>query len=114
MTTAAAIRQMANLARQGQTESVVYRPASPGAGKPATRTIQALVTRGVPEPYLSGAAPVLHVCVLNDATDGISSAEVDTGADLIDVPERFGGTAGGKGIAQIAAQDPEFLTLEMR
>ncbi len=109
MTTAAAIRQLAHLAMRGRTEASVYRKASG-----ATRTITILVTRKPPADLMSGASIVLEVLALNDASAGITPAELDAGADKLDVAERHGGTAAPRMIARVLAQDEEFLTLEMR
>ena len=114
MTTAAAIRQMAHQAQQGRTENVVYRPKSGGQ-----RTVLALVERS-PAAEIFGpggsASPVIHVTVLNDASAGISSAdlEADAGGGKIDVAENIGGTAATRMIAKVARQDEEFVVLIVR
>lgn len=83
----------------------------------AGRTISALVNRqgvedleGAPE----GKAPVLHITVLNSATAGIASYEVDISGDKISVPVRLGETAQEMRITKILSQDAGMLKLELR
>jgi len=109
MTTAAAIRQIAQMARLGQTENVVYRPAAGGR-----RSVLAMVVRRPPAPEMSGASAVIEVTVLNDASAGISAAELN-GRDTLEVAERLGGATQARMIAdKVLSQDPEFVTVEVR
>jgi hypothetical protein len=95
-------------------ETVIYRPAAVGA---ATRTIVAVVNR--PEPQPSGPVNAwegmaITITVANNATTGISAAELDSGRDKIDVALRVGGTVAARPIVGIVSQDSGMLTLEVR
>ena len=105
----AAERQFDHLKAQGRTEQVTYRPDGGDA-----REITALVDREPRDETLNASVPVIRLTVLNDATKGITPAELDLGADRISVAEKIGGTAISRNISQIAAQDAEFLTIEVR
>lgn len=100
-------------------ETVVYVPGQPTTANPK-RTINALVTRHPPRPMNSDPAwkaPKLIVQVMNDATLGISSAQLDT-TDRIVVAEVLGQTADPRGLnvrmADGVGMDTGMLTLELR
>ena len=67
------------------------------------REIQAIVERGtmaaMSETDLSTQA--ITIRVKNDARHGISSSEVDTGADEVSVPLRVGGTAQRRSVVRV-------------
>jgi len=93
-------------------EAVIYRPH---AGRP--RSILAVVDREPPA-FLAEAngpqTPGLHVIVRNNATEGISAAELDTGLDTIDVASRVGGEVTTRSIVRLVQQDAGLLRLEVR
>lgn len=92
-------------------ESVVYRPRTGAA-----RTIRAIVDRQsyAAIPGLSqGIGPNVTVHVLNSATLGISSTELDTGGDKMDVALRLGKTAETRVIARLVGHDAGMLDLEL-
>jgi len=105
-------RFMANWRRQGLTEQVTYRPSRDGL---EPREITALIDRPGADGILSGAAPGFHVTALNDPDDGIPSdpALSDAGSDRIDLAERVGGTATPRALRRFAAQDADFVTVEV-
>jgi hypothetical protein len=80
-----------------------------------TRSISALVDREPPSDYGNALSPSILISVLNDDTDGISSAEIDTGSDTITIEERPGnGNAVARSISAIIEDDPIGLVLEIR
>ena len=102
-------RMMAAYRRQGQTELLTYRPH--GSGE---RTIEAIVSRGPFERVRQTQAPTYQVQVLDDAEAGITRAEIDRGADTIDIAELRGGTPAPRHIQRISEQDnPDWMTLAM-
>jgi len=93
-------------------ETVVYRPAGGDA-----RTITAVVLRRPPEGLRASPSvlrPYLAVLVKNDATEGISAAELDIGQDSIEVARRVGGTPERMSIARILSQHNGMIELEVR
>jgi len=60
----------------------------------------------------SGSRPIMDIYIENSSTSGISSAEVDTGGDKLDVPLRFGLTAARVRITRIVAQDKAVLHIQ--
>lgn len=94
-------------------EAVVYYLGGSGTG----RTILAIVDRGNVE-RLDGApaghAEVIEIEVANIATIGISSSEVNTGADKVSVSKRIGETAVSRRITRIISQDAGMIRLEIR
>ena len=93
-------------------ESVTYYPKAGGS-----RAISAVVTRQQPaevDGAPHGHAPKLSVHVINDATTGISSAELDTGGDEINVAVRTGDTATRRRITKIISIDAGMMELELR
>jgi len=73
-----------------------------------SREITAVVEREGLQPVKglpAGRSVLLTVDVENDAESGISSDEIDTGADEIGVPLRIGKAAPPRAIAKIVAQD---------
>jgi len=69
-------------------EAVIYNPSG---GTP--RPIQAMVFRPEAEIHGNARAPDAIVTVLNNATTGISSTEINVGKDTITVAPRYGKTA---------------------
>lgn len=93
-------------------EAIIYLPAAGGS-----RAIDALVNREQPAetgdaPH--GHAPLLTIVVINSATTGISSDEVDCGGDKVELPVRLGETAQERLIAGIISQDSGMMKLEVR
>ncbi len=99
-------------------ESIVYKPRPTQAvPSPAPRTITAIVDREPPAFLLEAnglAVPTVHIIVRNSATMGISSDEIDTGGDQVDVALRLGQAATTKRIVRIVQQDAGILRLEVR
>ena len=82
-------------------------------GGPA-RTIQAIVEYKGPQPLdglRGGSRPHVELLVRNHATLGISSKEIDTGGDLLQVPLRRGRSVRTVRIVQIIGQDRAMLRL---
>ena len=84
----------------------------------ATREISCVVDRHPVEvvPSTPGAvAPFARVYPKNDATEGISAEELDTGGDAVQFPERLGGATDRTwSIARMAQHDDGMLELEVR
>lgn len=91
------------------TETVVYRKANG-----TTRTIRAFVERAPAEPYGNAAAAVISCQVINSATLGIASTEINTGTDSIEVAERAGLAAVARRIHRIVEHNAAVLKLEVR
>jgi len=101
------------------TETVIYRPADGDA-----RNVIALVDREAPGPLPGAGAAVgqqLTITVINQATNaddddygGITSDEIDTGGDKVDVAPRVGETRKTRMVKRIAAQDEGMMTVELR
>lgn len=93
-------------------ELVTYRPRGGGS-----RVIDAVVFRevidGYPEDQVT-ALDAYEVHVANDAVLGISSTELDTGGDAIELPPRDGKDATRKAILKIISQDNGMLVLDCR
>jgi len=89
-----------------------------GTDAEETRAITAIVERNNYIAKLSGApygtSPVLEVTVVNDSDDGISSDEIDTGRDIIELAVRLGETAQRRRITKILWMDEGMLGLEVR
>ena len=82
------------------------------------RQITAIVDRGQPT-GLDGAphgnAPLATIEVANDPTIGISSSEVDTGGDKVEVALRIGETVQQRRITEVLEnQDTGMMRLEIR
>lgn len=58
--------------------------------------------------------PSFQLFVANTASGGISSSEIDTGGDKIELPPRDGKTAEKRSITQITEQDHGMLVIECR
>ena len=107
MTTRAA-RHMAAMTRAGMTEAVIYRP-----GEGRARRIEALVDREGIQVQGQSGRPALSFTAINDPLAGIAANTLDAGADAIDVAERVGGQARTRQIKRLAAQDAEWITVEV-
>lgn len=92
-------------------ETVTYRNK---AG--ATRSISANVYRQPPNrpDQAVSATNDFTIEVINSATTGISSSEIDLGADKILLSVRIGETARYMSIAQIVSQDTGIMRLKLR
>ena len=96
-------------------ESVVYYPRGYQAGD--ARAILAVVDRMPPEgvseaPY--GNAPLLHIFVKNDSTEGISSDELDLGGEQVELSVRLGEAVQKRRITEKNNADAGMLQLEVR
>jgi hypothetical protein len=83
----------------------------------APREIKAVVMREQTTAFNEDVVtnlPVFQVHVANDATYGISSEELDTGGDQIELPPRDGDTPQRRAITQLITQDHGMLVLECR
>jgi len=92
-------------------ETVVYKPL--GGDE---RSIQAIVTRPGLGPVGGGEdgdTELTTINVENDATTGISTAEVDTGGDKVSLPTRIGNAAEDRPIGPIISQDAGRVTYEV-
>ena len=81
------------------------------------RSIMALVDREQPAalgnaPY--GHAPLAAITVVNSATKGISSTEVDCGRSKVRLPVDIGRTPQVRHITAIVEHDPGLMRLEVR
>lgn len=93
-------------------ESINYLPSGGGS-----RAISAIVDRRQPtalDAVPHGTAPLLTIQVLNDATDGISSSEINIGRDKVEVSERIGQAAQQHRFTKILSQDLGMMKLEVR
>jgi len=93
------------------TEAVTYRPAG---NSDNDRSIEAVVKRAAAQPYGAARAPVITVKVLNDASTGISSDELDTGTDQILLAERDGESAAARPIAKLLTHNSATISFELR
>lgn len=83
----------------------------------STRVIKAIVDRNAPgavNPLNGSLASTIIVAVANDATTGISSAEVDTKVDTITLATRVGGDNATHRVVRIVSHDAGVMTLEVR
>jgi hypothetical protein len=103
-------RSLASMVRQGLTESVIYRPSGGTA-----RTIDAVVDRPGPQQMPGSGQPVrsdrIEITVLNDATLGISRAEINGGADTLDIARAVGGAAATRALGKPTEEDADWLKL---
>ena len=93
-------------------ESVTYLPSGGDS-----RAITAIVNRSPPA-GLDGAphghAPLATIVVKNDATDGISSSEINTAKDKLKLPVRIGQSPQARRLTKILSQDAGMMKLEVR
>jgi len=92
-------------------EQIIYKPGGVGS-----RSILAIVDRNPPAEMaaISGLhSSDIAICVKNDPEEGISSSEIDTGIDLVEIPVRIGETAVEKRITQIVNQDAGMMQLKV-
>lgn len=95
-----------------ETETLVYRPRGGG-----TRSIAGIVERRETESVGSigqMAAVAFEIGVANDATTGISSAEIDRGGDKIDVAPRRGESANTYRIIDVLSESVSWLVIEVQ
>lgn len=99
-------------------EQVTYHPHRYfGQPVPTPRTIRAVVFReqiGTFNEDVVTSLPVFMVHVANDSTSGISSDEIDTGGDQIEMPGRDGKSPRLYSIMRIETQDAGMMVLECR
>ena len=93
-------------------ETVTYKPSVGDA-----REIEAIVVRepaektpGMPH----GLGPKLKIDVENDSTTGISTDEINTGGDLVNLSVRIGESAQDRAIVGIESQDAGRAIYEVR
>ena len=91
-------------------ESITYRPKGASADD---RAIQATVDRDDAELVAHAVARASRITVSNDATLGISSAEIDVGLDQILVVDRPGTAAQVRTIEKIASMNATRIVLEL-
>lgn len=92
-------------------EAATYLPRAGGS-----RLIQAIIDRNIPTGVAGvseGNEPNFLVGVRNSLTAGISSSEIDTGGDHIQIPPRLGGAAVVRRIDAIRWQDSDEMLLEV-
>lgn len=89
-------------------EEVTY---NPNGG--TSRAIQAIVERPDAEIHGNARTPVAIITVLNDATDGIASTEIDVGSDTITMAPRFGNTAEAQPIIRIIEHTAVIMRVEV-
>jgi hypothetical protein len=92
-------------------ETVTYYPTGGEA-----RTISAIVDREEAASLpgsTHGTAPGAEISVLNNATTGISTSELNKTLDKISYPVRIGETAQARKIVAIVSQDAGMLTLRV-
>jgi hypothetical protein len=90
-------------------ESVIYRTRSGTA-----RTINATVFRQQAELISDDenrTVPVFEVHVINSATTGIATEEINLGGDTLDIADRVGKTARPRSIIQIIDQDEVMVVI---
>lgn len=88
-----------------------------GEAQREPREIKAVVMReqiAVLSEDVETVAPVYQVHVANDSVNGISSEELDTGGDQIELAPRDGKTATRRTITHLLTQDHGMLVLECR
>jgi len=96
-------------------ESVTYYPQRFGTAA-TPRVISAVVTRNQVATFNPDEqiVPEFEVRVANDATTGISSAELNTGGDQIKLAVRIGETATRRSIQYMTEHDEGMLVLICR
>ncbi len=90
-------------------ETIIYLPRGGG-----NRSISAVVSRPGPEAIGSldgGSRPHIDLLVKNDATEGISSDEINTGGDKVTAALRKGITAVNLRITEILHQNAAMIRL---
>lgn len=97
-------------------ELVTYQPHRfYGEADRASRSIKAVVEREqVTSLDDDTVSPMFRVHVANDSVLGISSEELDTGGDMIELPPRDGKAAELRTITHLVTQDHGMLVLECR
>ena len=91
-------------------DTITYWPRVGGS-----RTIKAIIDYPGPEAIsglAGGSRPILDVYIENNSIRGITSAEVDTGGDKLDLPMRYNLAAKRMRIIKIAAQDKSILHVQ--
>ena len=98
------------LARWGETVKLLF-------GDGWERDVTAVVNRTLPAsvPEMPGVLrPLAQVFLANDATDGLTGAELDTASLRFQFPGRIGGDTETFQVHQLIAQDAEMIALEVR
>ena len=93
-------------------ESVTYQPSG---GAP--RNILAVPNRQPPSALTGaphGTAPMSTWVVANNAITGISSAELNTGGDKLNIAVNLGETPQGRSIVRIISQDADGMEILVR
>lgn len=89
-------------------ETITYYPLGGGS-----REIQAVVQRNGIVEVAGGKSPMAMVMTLNDATDGITSAEIDRGGDEIDYPVNIGEATARRKVKEMPSQTAGMIILEV-
>lgn len=97
-------------------ESVVYHPFRFGRTAGTPRTINAVVIRNQVSTFNPDEqiTPEFEVRVANDSTTGISSTELNTGGDMIELAVKVGQTPEKRSIQLLTEQDEGMLVLLCR
>lgn len=92
-------------------ESAKYLPRGGGS-----RDITAIINRaGINDmPGAQSHSPVTKVSVINNSSTGISSSELDTGGDKIELSIRYGQAVQQRRITQILFHSAGLMELEVR
>lgn len=91
---------------------IIYRPAIGAA-----RTIKAIVRQEPPTKLATmpkASSTFTTILVLNDSTAGISSTELDTGGDKVDIQTRFKVAATTRPIKSLITHNPSIMKLRIR
>lgn len=89
-------------------ETVTYYPQGGGS-----REIQAAVERGVVSEIAGGRTPMAMMLITNDATLGITSAELDRGGDRIGYPVNIGEDPKIRKVKEMPSQTTGMIILEV-
>lgn len=89
-------------------EQVTYHPAGGG-----DRVIDAIVTRENVRQVTAGRTPFAEIIFKNDASDGISAAESDSGGDAITYAPRQGGPASRRSLGGVISQNAGTIVREV-
>lgn len=97
-------------------ETVTYYPHVGFGQAESSRSIKAVVIREQVQASSADGGdvvvPIFEVHVENDATTGISSSEINTGGDMIELSTRIGGATKKRAIVYLTNHDDGMLTLQ--
>lgn len=89
-------------------ETVTFYPKGGGS-----REIQAAIDRGVISEIAGGRTPMAMMLITNDATLGITSAELDRGGDRIGYPVNIGEDPKIRPVKEMPSQTVGMIILEV-